>query len=70
MRILRVKSLEYCLHKAEEKALHKDIQKGSFCGLCILRNIRKMFLTHKGLSIRERMLLRIDMGLQATKAPF
>ena len=70
MRILRVKRHEYGLHKEAEKGLYKDMQKGLFCSLFNTHNIRKKFLTRNRLSMRKRILLRIDMACYATKSPF
>ena len=48
--------------------LYKTMQFRLFWSLWILHNIRKPFLTSTLLSMRERMLLRIDTGFWITKA--
>lgn len=58
------------MYKDMKKAVYKDMQRGAKNMLCMLYNRRKMFLTRKGLSMRKRIVLRIDIGVYATKAPF
>jgi len=58
------------MYKDMKKTVYKDIQNSPKNMLCMLYNRRKMFLTRKGLSIRKRIVLRIDIGVYATKAPF